>query len=123
VGRSAYLDTGDPHWRTPPLSNADEEKLNACAAFLDTSLAEIVLRREATSVQARKRSLDLLAYHARFLGFLVHAYQARLARETERADEEFDRAGEFLRETEPEYSTFVDTMLALRFVARARQQK
>jgi len=118
----SYLDTGDPHWRTPPFSNADEDKLAACAAFLETSLAEIVLRREATSDRARKRSLDLLAYHARFLGFLVHAYQARLARETERADEEFDRAGEFLRQTEPEYSTFIDTMLALRFVERAKQQ-
>ncbi len=117
----SFLDSGDPHWRTPPLSNADEDRLAACRAFLKTSLAEIELRREATADRARDRSLDLLAHHARLMLFFVRAYQARLAGDAQQADETFDRAADFLRETEPAYSTYIDTMLALRFVERAKR--
>ncbi|MBN1580144.1 MAG: DUF4838 domain-containing protein [Anaerolineae bacterium] len=117
----SFLDTGDPHWRTPPFSNADEAKLAACMVFLQTSLAEIELRCESTPNRAQDRSLDLLAHHARFLQFIVQAYRARLAGQLEQANEEFDRAIAFLRETEPEYSTFMDTMLAVRFVERAKR--
>ena len=86
------------------------------------SLAKVELHREQTSDRARARSLDLLAHHARLLAFLVSAYRARLAGETERAEVAFDSAADFLRETEPEYSTYLDTMLALRFLERAREQ-
>ena len=115
-----FLTPGDAHRREPPLSNADADTLAAFAGFLTSSLAEIELRREQTSDRTRDRSLDLLAHHARYLAFLVNAYRARLAGETERAEAAFDRAADFLRETEPEYSTYVDTMLALRFLERAR---
>jgi hypothetical protein len=117
---ASFLQTGDPHRRTPPLSNADEAKLARCADFLKVSLAEIELRREATPVRARDRSLDLLAHHARLIEFYVAAYRARLAGDGKRAEEAFDGAADFLRQTEPEYSTYVDTMLALRALERAK---
>jgi hypothetical protein len=117
-----YLDTGDPHARTPPLSNADESQLATCADFLAQSLAEIEVRLGATPVRARKKSLDLLAYHARLLQHVVRAYQARLAGDKETTVREFDAAARFLRRTEPQYSTYIDTMLALRYLERAKQQ-
>jgi hypothetical protein len=116
-----YLDTGDPHARTPPLSNADQGRLAACAGFLEEALAELEARQAATPVRARKKSLDLLAYHARLLQNVVRAYQARLAGDEEEAGREFDAAARFLRRTEPQYSTYIDTMLALRYLERARQ--
>jgi hypothetical protein len=118
----SYLDTGDPHRRTPPLSNADGDKLAACAAFLDASLAELCARQETVAERARIKSLDLLAYHARLLQVVVRAYQARLAGDTAQAEREFEAAADFLRRTEPKYSTYIDTMLALRFLERARMQ-
>ena len=118
----SFLEAGDPHWRTLPFSNADGEKLAACAAFLQASLADLEARRASAPDRARRESLDLLAHHAMFLQFIVAAYQARLAGEAEEADQAFNRAAEFLRETEPEYSTCIDTMLALRAVERAKKQ-
>jgi len=119
----AYLDTGDPHRRTPPLSNADEGRLASFVAYLDQALPELEARRDAARDPARALSLDLLAYHARFLQMLVQAYQARLEGQADRAKAAFDRAAEFLRKTEPRYSTYIDTMLALRFLERAKQQE
>lgn len=87
----SFLDTGDPHWRTPPLSNANGEKLASCAAFLQTARAGLALRRKATPDKARRRSPDLLTHHARLLHFIVRSYQARLTGETERANRELDR--------------------------------
>jgi hypothetical protein len=117
----AFLDTGDPHWRTTPFSVLDKQQLTACADFLATSLSEIVLRRESTSDRARDRSLDLLAYHARFLQFLVQAHRARHAGQRSEAERALDAAADFLRDTEPAYSTFIDTWLALRAVDAARR--
>jgi hypothetical protein len=119
----SFLDTGDPHRRTPPLSNAGEEKLAACAEFLEASLAEMALHRETISDRVRDRSLDLLAHHAHFLQFIVRAYQARLAGRLEQANQEFDRAAELLCQTEPQYSPYIDTMLALRSVEEAKQME
>jgi hypothetical protein len=116
-----YLDTGDPHWRTPPLSNADEAKLAACAAFLDRSHAEICARQKDTLQRASKKSMELLGYHARLLKYVVRAYQARLAGDEEQARATFDEAAAFLRRTEPKYSGYIDTMLALRYLDRAKQ--
>jgi hypothetical protein len=117
-----FLDTGDPHWRTPPLSNADEEKLSACAEFLDRSLAELKERYAPTREKTRRKSLDLLLHHIKFLQSIVRAYQARRGGDAERADQAFDQAADHLRRTEPRYSTYIDTMLALRFLERARRQ-
>ena len=44
----AFLDTGDPHWRTLPFSDADEARLSEVAAFLDGSLAETKAHYTAT---------------------------------------------------------------------------
>jgi len=115
-----YLDTGDPHWRMPPLSNADEAKLAACAAFLETSLVELAQRRGETGDPARALSLDLLAHHATWLQWIVRAYQARLAGDREGTDAEVDRAIAHLQETENAYSTCIDTMLVLRYLERVR---
>lgn len=116
----AFLDTGDPHWRTPPFSNADETKLAECSAFLDRSLAEFRARQEAALLRAPKKSLELLAYHVQLLQYVVRAYQARLAGEEAQAEVEFDEAAAFLRRTEPKYSMYIDTMLALRSLERAK---
>ncbi len=118
----SFLDSGDPHRRTAPLSNADGGKLAACAEFLDLSLAELQARQETTAERARVKSLDLLAYHARFLQVVVRAYQARLAGDAEEAEREFEAAADFLRRTEQKYDAYIDTMLALRLLERARQQ-
>lgn len=115
------LDTGDPHWRMPPLSNADEAKLTACAAFLETSLNEIAHRRETADDPARAFSLDLLAHHATWLQWIVRAYQARRAGDREGTNAEVDRAIAFLQETEDNYSTCIDTMLALRYLEQAKR--
>jgi len=110
----SFLDTGDPHRRMPPLSNAGEEKLAAFAAFLERSLTELESRQAAASDRARGRSLALLAHHARFLQLITGAYRARLSGQPEEANQELERAAAFLRQTEPETSPFIDTMLALR---------
>jgi len=117
----SFLDTGDPEWRTTPLSVLDTHQLVACADFLATSLSEMALRRESTTERARDRSLDLLAHHARFLQFLVQAYRARHAGRPVEAERALDGAADFLRDTEPDYSTFIDTQLALRAVDAARR--
>jgi hypothetical protein len=119
----SFLDTGDPHWRATPFSNLDAHRLTACADFLATALSEIALRRESTAERARDRSLDLLAYHARFLQLLVQAHRARLAGQQPETERALDAAAEFLRDTEPTYSTFIDTQLALRAVDEARRVK
>jgi hypothetical protein len=117
----SFLDTGDPHWRATPFSDSSAQHLEACADFLATSLSELALRRESTIERARDRSLDLLAYHARFLQFLVQAHRARLDGERPAAERALDAAADFLRDTEPEYSIFIDTRLALRAVDAARR--
>jgi hypothetical protein len=117
-----YLDSGDPHRRTPPLSNADGGKLAACAEFLALSLAELEARQEKATERARAKSLDLLAYHVRLLQIVVCAYQARLAGDPDGAERQFEAAADYLRRTEPKYSTYIDTMLALRFLERAKIQ-
>jgi hypothetical protein len=116
----SFLDTGDPHWRTPPLSNAGASKLEACAGFLEVSLAEIQARQNALTERAQRKSLDLLCHHATWLQLVVQAYRARLAGDAEGADEAFEAAAGYLRRTEPQYSTYIDTMLALRVVERAK---
>jgi hypothetical protein len=117
----AFFDTGDPHWRTPPLSNADQGKLDACAVFLEGALAELRSRREATLVRASKKSIELLTYHIQLLQYVVRGYQARVAGDKAQAESEFDGAAAFLRRTEPKYSAYIDTMLALRFLERAKR--
>ena len=47
--------------------------------------------------------------------YLVSAYG-------EHADRAFDAAADHLRRTEPRYSTYIDTMLALRFVQRMERR-
>jgi hypothetical protein len=116
-----FLDTGDPHWRTPPLSNADQDKLGACAAFLEGALAELRARCEATSLRARKKSIELLTYHIQLLQYVVRGCQARLAGDEARAEGEFGEAAAFLRRTEPKYSAYIDTMLALRYLERTKR--
>ncbi|MBN1642238.1 MAG: DUF4838 domain-containing protein [Anaerolineae bacterium] len=118
----SFLETGDPHWRTPPLSDADEERLDQVAAFVDTTLHEIAMRRTGGPDRTRDRSLDLLAYHAQLLQYVVAAYRARREGDREASDGAFDRAIAFLQDTEPAYSTYIDTMLALRYLERAKAQ-
>jgi hypothetical protein len=116
-----FLDTGDPHWRNPPFSNADQGKLDASAAYLEGALAELRTRYEATLLRARKKSLELLTYHIQLLQYVVRGYQARLAGDGAQAVCAFDEAAAFLRRTEPKYSAYIDTMLALRFLERVRK--
>lgn len=115
----SFLDTGDPHRRMPPLANADEAELDTFSAFLERSLAELTTRQGTADGKARARSLDLLAHHATFLQHLAAAHAARRAGQKEDMEEEIEAAAAFLRDTEPEYSTYVDTMLALRFLEQA----
>jgi hypothetical protein len=117
-----FLDTGDPHWRTPPLSNADQVKLDACAAFLERAYAQICARHKDTLQRAPKKSMELLGYHARLLQYVVRGYQARLAGDEDEAAAAFDEGAAFLRRTEPKYSGYIDTMLALRYLQRAKRR-
>jgi hypothetical protein len=117
----SFLDTGDPERRATLFSNTDVHQLAACADFLATSLSEIALRRESTTGRVRDRSLDLLAHHTRFLQFLVQAHRARMGGRPVEAERALDTAADFLRDTEPAYSTFIDTELALRAVDAARR--
>jgi hypothetical protein len=116
-----FLAPPDPHWKTPPLQDADQAKLDAFATFLEQSLAELTTR-QARAGRVRALSLDLLAHHAVLLGHVVAAYAARLAGNEQKAETEFDRAAQFLQDTEPQYSTYIDTMLALRVIHRAKAQ-
>jgi len=112
-------DTGDAHRRVVPFSNADAAKLSAIADHLESALAESTVRREKEAGAARRRSLELLEHHAQLLQFLVKAHQARLAGNKDEAQAELRNAGEFLRSTEPHFSTEIDTMLALRLCVEA----
>jgi hypothetical protein len=53
---------------------------------------------------------------------VVRGYQARRAGDEARAEAAFDEAAAFLRRTEPKYSGQIDTMLALRYLERAKQR-
>ncbi|MGQ9554121.1 MAG: DUF4838 domain-containing protein [Anaerolineae bacterium] len=117
----ALLDTGDPHRRTPPFSNASKEKLATAAAFLRESLVELNASRRAATDSAQRRSLDILAHHARLLQYIVKAYQARLRGKPEQTQRQLDRAKEFLQRSELRYSTYIDTMLALRYSVEAHR--
>jgi hypothetical protein len=119
----SLLTPKDPHWRTPPLSDAEEEKLAASAAFLEASRAEIETRCGASGDRTRVKSLDLLLHHCTYLGSLVRAWQARAKGEAEEADRAFKEAADYLRDTEPQYSTYIDTMLALRTLERTKNQQ
>ena len=105
---------------TPPLPTSTCIRSNR-SSIQAIRIGELALRRESTIERARDRSLDLLAYHARFLQFLVQAHRARLAGERPAAERALGAAADFLRDTEPEYSIFVDTQLALRAVDAARR--
>ena len=118
----SFLDTGDPHWRKPPLSNADETKLAACAAFLDRSLGRVRAKTATTADRTRRKSLDLLGHHMRFLQFIVRAYQARGTGKAEAERKAWDGAAAFLRRTEPRYSTCIDTKWSLRLAVEARRE-
>lgn len=109
----ALIDTGDSHQRTLPFSNADGTRLDRAAAVLHKAAVEIQARRASTDENTHGRALDLLAHHARLLQCIVGSYQARLRGENGAA--ELDRAAEFLRDTEEQYSHYIDTMLALRY--------
>jgi hypothetical protein len=116
-----FLDTGDPHRRILPLSNASTEKLVACAAFLEDTL-KLAAQHKPTQDRVRARSLDLLRHHARLLQYVTKAYQARAAGEVARGAREFDRASEFLCRTERRYSTWIDAQLCLRLSVDAHRQ-
>jgi hypothetical protein len=119
----SFLEPGDPHRRVMPLSNADAIKLAACAAFLESSLAEMQAWQETETDRARRKSFDLLGHHATWLQSIVRAYQARRAGDAEEAERQFEAAADYLRRTEPKYSTYIDTMLALRVVERAKRRE
>lgn len=119
---ASYLDAGDPHRRAAPLSTADGERLDEISAFLEAALAELTTRL-ACGDAVRARALDLLVHHATYLQHVVAAYAARLDGDTAGAETQFDQAAAFLRQTEPDYSTYIDTLLALRALDRARVQE
>ena len=119
----SFLDTRDPHWRKPPLSNADEAELSACAAFLNQSLIQVRARVAATTDRTHRKSLDLLGHHMQFLQLIVRAHQARLSGQPDGEKKAWDRAADFLRRTEPRYSTYIDTMLALRLAVEERREE
>jgi len=110
----SLLDTGDADWRVPPLSNADAAKLARVYDLLKAALEELRSRRASASNPTHRRSLDILAHHARFLQIIVKAYQANLARKPDEARAALDRAADYLRRTEPRYHRFMDTQLLLR---------
>ena len=91
------------------------------SSTLDLSLAEFRARHEAALLRAPKKSLELLAYHVQLLQYVVRGYRARLAGDEAQADSEFDAAMAFLRRTEPKYSGYIDTWLALRYLERAKR--
>ena len=84
------------------------------------SLLEIKAYQVTETNRARRTSFDLLCHHATWLQSVVRGYQARLAGDAEKAERQFEAAMDYLRRTEPKYSTYIDTMLALRVVERAR---
>ena len=95
-------------------------RLSEVAAFLDASLAEARTRYTTSSDKARRKSLDLWLCHIKFLQHIVAAYRARRLGDVEQTERAFDRAAACgLRRTEPRYSTYIDTMLALRFLEQA----
>jgi len=108
-----YLDTGDPHRRLPPFSNADIDKLAAAARFLETTQAQLEDLRQGSPPGVHRRSLDLLRHHARLLQFIVTSYQARLGGDTTAAQRELDNAVDFLQRTERRFSPWIDTGLAI----------
>ncbi|MGI6208012.1 MAG: DUF4838 domain-containing protein [Anaerolineae bacterium] len=108
------LATQDPHRRQPPFSDADGPALVAAESYLKGALEELKGRRQAETNSVYRRSLELLAHHAEFLGHLVAAYQVRAAGKPALSNLELDRAADFLHRTEARLSPYMDTELALR---------
>jgi len=108
------LATSDPHRRKLPFSEMDAASLAAADAYLKAAMADLSARRKAETNRVYRRSLELLAHHAEFLRHLVAAYQARAANKPALSNMELDRAADFLRRTEPRFSPYMDTELALR---------
>jgi hypothetical protein len=110
------LDTGDPDWVVTPLSNADASKLAEAADYLKGALADIRSWRAGVQEPTQRRSLDILAHHARYLQMIVKVYQAKLQGKTKAASAALDRAAGFLKRSELRDHRFMDTMLMLRVV-------
>ncbi|MHB0876513.1 MAG: DUF4838 domain-containing protein [Anaerolineae bacterium] len=106
------LFSGDDHWRSRPFSTADAKQLKQGIAFLRASMAEAEQRATGAD-SVRGRSLSILAHHARLLQYVVRSYQARLSGDTAAANRHLDRARDFLQRTEPRFSPYIDTFLAL----------
>jgi hypothetical protein len=85
-----------------------------CAAFLAASQAELRARQKAADDPVHRLSLALLLNHAGLLGHIVAAYQSRQSGDAEAANAALDHAADLLRRTEPRFSPYIDTMLALR---------
>jgi hypothetical protein len=111
-----FLDTGDPDWVIPPLSNADAAKLSEFGGYLKGALADIRSWRAGAQEPTQRRSLDILAHHARYLQMIVKAYQAKLQDKPKAAGAALDRAANYLKRTELRGHRFMDTMLMLRVV-------
>ncbi len=116
-----YLATEDPHWRRLPFSDADGPALATIEGYLKEAVARFDGLKQEEPNQVYKRSLELLAHHARLLEYIVRAYQARMAGKPALADRELDRAAGFLQRTESRLSLVMDTELALKLSVEAHR--
>lgn len=117
------LDTGDPHWRTPPFSNADAAKLQAAARFLQASREKLRSWRGSVAEPAHRRSLEILLHHARLLQYLVEAQRAHLAGDAGGAGAALEHATGYLLRTEPRCHRYLDTYLLLRHAIQPMRQR
>jgi len=117
-----FLDTGDPQWRTPPFSNAGAARLAEKDRFLADALASLRSWRGKVTEATHRRSLDVLAHHARFLRLLLRAYQAGLRGNRDEVSASLDDAADYLRRTEPRYHRYIDTYLVLNRAVEATRR-
>jgi len=110
------------HARALPLLDADDARLAELEQLIADASASLSARQELTQNEVHRRSLDILAYHARLLAYMAAAHRAHRAGDKERAMKALDQAADFLRRTEGRYHRYIDTYLVLSQVVEATRK-
>jgi len=110
--------SGSPVHRLSWWDTADPGTVSAVIEFLREREPVLMPALESARTPAQKRSWRLLLHYRQLLAFLWGALSEKRSGELDRARAQLGRAEEFLRETEVETASALDTFLMLQYLSR-----
>jgi len=110
--------SGAPVHRLSWWDTADAGTVSAVLEFLREREPVLTAALPSARTSPQKRSWRLLLHYRQLLAFLWSALSDKLSGELDRARAQLGRAEEFLRETEVETASALDTFLMLQHVSR-----